>query len=94
MVAFGTILEETGLTMTDLKAAKMVNGTEEGLTVHKVMVSASTNQLINLSKLHVKVGHITQGHGNSQALAGAMVLSIQQFTSRLSKWHKAFTVWK
>ncbi len=43
------------MTMLDLKAAKMVTGTEDGLTVRKFLNSAKPAQLMDLSKLHIKV---------------------------------------
>ncbi len=51
----GGVLEETGVTLLDLKAAKMVTGTEDGLTVRKFMVAAKPAQLMDLCKLHMKV---------------------------------------
>ncbi|KAL0031101.1 hypothetical protein WJX77_003837 [Trebouxia sp. C0004] len=51
---FCGVFEETGMTMLDLKAAKMVTGTEDGLTVRKFLNSAKPAQLMDLSKLHIK----------------------------------------
>ena len=50
-----TSLEETGLTLLDLKTAKMVSGTEEGLTVRKFLIAATPAKLLDLSKLQLKV---------------------------------------
>ena len=43
------------MTLLDLKAAKMVSGIEDGLTVRKFLNSAKPAQLMDLSKLHIKV---------------------------------------
>lgn len=52
------------MTVLDLKAAKMVTGTEDGLTVRKFLSSAKPAQLMDLSKLHIKVRRacVNQGH--------------------------------
>ena len=50
-----TVLEETGLTMLDLKTAKMVTGREEGLTVRKFLIAAPPAKILDLSKLQLKV---------------------------------------
>lgn len=48
-------LEETGLTLLDLKTAKMVTGTEDGLTVRKFLIAAAPAKIVDLSKLQLKV---------------------------------------
>ena len=59
MGSSGTVFEETGMTLLDLKAAKLVTGTEEGLTVRKFLNAAKPSQLIDLNKLHIKVSRVT-----------------------------------
>ena len=54
-------MEETGLTLQDVKTARMVTTTEEGFTLRKFIMSATTNQLIDLTKLHIKVTTLNQG---------------------------------
>ncbi|DBB10139.1 TPA: hypothetical protein ACH3X3_001723 [Trebouxia sp. C0006] len=51
---FCGVFEDTGMTVLDLKAAKMVTGTEDGLTVRKFLNSAKPAQLMDMSKLHIK----------------------------------------
>ena len=48
-------LEDTGLTLLDLKTAKMVTGTEDGLTVRKFLVAAAPAKIVDLSRLQLKV---------------------------------------
>lgn len=48
-------LEDTGLTLLDLKTAKMVTGTEDGLTVRKFLIAAAPAEIVDLSKLQLKV---------------------------------------
>ena len=48
-------LEDTGLTLLDLKTAKMVTGTEDGLTVRKFLMAAAPAKIVDLSKLQLKV---------------------------------------
>ena len=55
----GSVFEDTGMTLLDLKTAKMVTGTEEGMTVRKFLSAAKPSQLIDLNKLHIKVSRVT-----------------------------------
>ena len=48
-------MEETGLTLMDVKLARMISGSEEGLTLRKFVMSATPTQLMDLTKLHMKV---------------------------------------
>ena len=57
----GVVMEETGLTLQDVKTARMVTTTEEGFTLRKFIMSATTTQLIDLTKLHIKVTTLIQG---------------------------------
>ncbi len=57
------------MTMLDLKAAKMVTGTEDGLTVRKFLNSAKPAQLMDLSKLHIKVRRAFANQGRLTAIA-------------------------
>ena len=50
-----TVLDDTGLTLLDLKTAKMVSGTEEGLTVRKFLIAAPPGKILDLTKLQLKV---------------------------------------
>ena len=59
-------MEETGLTLQDVKTARMVTSVEEGLTLHKFIMSATTTQLIDLTKLHIKVGQLEAIKSGSQ----------------------------
>lgn len=54
-------LEDTGLTLLDLKTAKMVTGTEDGLTVRKFLIAAAPAKIVDLSKLQLKVGSALSG---------------------------------
>ena len=56
----GSVFEDTGMTLLDLKIAKMVTGTEEGMTVRKFLTAAKPSQLIDLNKLHIKVSRVTR----------------------------------
>ena len=55
-------LEDTGLTMLDLKTAKMVTGTEDGLTVRKFLTAAAPAKIVDLSKLQLKVRSPRSSH--------------------------------
>lgn len=55
MHAVANALENTGLTLLDLKTAKMVTGTEDGLTVRKFLIAAAPAKIVDLSKLQLKV---------------------------------------
>ena len=60
--AVASALEDTGLTLLDLKAAKMVAGTEDGLTVRKFLIAAAPAKIVDLSKLQLKVRCALSSH--------------------------------
>lgn len=59
LATIGSVMEETGLTLLDLKSAKMLTGTEDGMTVRKFLMSGKPLQLMDLSKLHMKVSMLS-----------------------------------
>lgn len=64
------------MTLLDLKAAKMVTGTEDGLTVRKFLIAAAPAKIVDLSKLQLKVCSALSCHVMSNMLTDRVWLHL------------------